>query len=542
MPVLYGQQGLEKIISPAPTVSISTQIDRFEDGRVKKYTFGITLRGKMLVAKGGLLDASGTSTNDLLTLSAAGGTNVSVNSRQANLQQKIGQLQALFKPPTPLNETARTSLQITPWDGSGSNSSIVCYPRVKSVDISEGAWTDFFEYTITLDADYIKVGQNTLGLDSEDDVGVEEDWSIEPDENQRTYKLNHIISAQATSRWVTAESRIVPGFEIARKAVLKKLNPDNSVEDNAVLTSPPSSRLKLNNAIAGMTYFGLGGIIGDALSEQPATTNSGIRVYNASRNISVNETGGKFSVTENWMLIDLNKANLDTKVSSSGGSLIPALEDFTISAKESSENAIKSVSIDGTIVGLRTVRTGAFEPLETRYNNAKQKLDLLIANDYKFLKDRANENGGDGKITAKPTQVTIGHNKLSGTITYNVEFNTKPVPTAIAGLKMADVNYTDSGGNETYAAIDVLGRISGPVFQALGSSTKKTRDITVELVVSAGNDGKAARPSRDTVVGIFVTGMGLRPTTSKVFLDKVTEQFSIYSGRYTLNLTYAYGE
>jgi hypothetical protein len=138
--------------------------------------------------------------------------------------------------------------------------------------------------------------------------------------------------------------------------------------------------------------------------------------------------------------------------------------------------------------------------------------------------------------------VTIGHNKLSGVITYNVEFTTKPLPTSIAGLKMVDINYTDSGGSETYAAIDVLGRISGPVFQALGSATKKTRDITIELVVSAGNDGKATRPARTTVVGLFVTGMGLMPTTSKVFLEKVTEQFSVYSGKYTLNLTYAYGE
>jgi hypothetical protein len=542
MPVLYGQQGFEKIISPAPSVAISTQIDRFEDGRVRKYTFSITLRGKMLVAKGGILNSAGVSTNDLIALSAAGGTNVSGNSRQADLQQKIGQLQALFKPPVPLNETAKTWLQITPWDSSGSTSSIICYPRVKSLDISEGPWTDYFEYTINLDADYLKVGQNTLGMDAEDDVGVEEDWSIEPDENQRTYKLNHVISAQATSRWVNGESRIVPGFEIARKAVLKKLAPDNVLTDNAAISSEPSSRLKINGALSGMTYFGLGGTVGAALSEQSATSSDGVRAYNATRNISVNESGGKFSVTENWTIIDLNKANLDTKVSLSGSTLIPALEDFTISVKDSADNAIKSVSVDGTITGLRTIRTGAFESSDIRYGFAKQKMDLLSATDYKFLRDRANENGGDGKITARPTQVTIGHNKLSGVITYNVEFTTKPLPTSIAGLKMVDINYTDSGGSETYAAIDVLGRIGGPVFQALGSATKKTRDITIELVVSAGNDGKATRPARTTVVGLFVTGMGLMPTTSKVFLEKVTEQFSVYSGKYTLNLTYAYGE
>jgi hypothetical protein len=524
MPVLYGQQGQEKIISPAPFVSIGTQIDRFEDGRVKRYLFNITLRGRMLVAKGGILDAAGTSTNDLITLNNAAGTNVSGNNRQANLQQKIGQLNNLFKPPTPLAETARTSLQVTPWDASGATSSIVCYPRLKSIEIPEGPWTDYFEYTINLEADFVKVGMNTLGLDNEDDIGVEEEWNIEPDENLRTYALTHTASAQATTRWITGENRMVPGFEIARKAVLKKIGGDDSVSDNTALATNPATRLLINNAAAQMAYFGLGG--------------TNVVPYNATRSIQSNQAGGRFAVTEKWTLADLATVNPDSLGSSAAGGLIPALEEYTVQVRDSAESAVITVSIEGTIVGLRSVTEAAFVSPSVRYNAAKTKVDQLIANNYAHFRTRASERTS-ASLTAPPIQVTIGHNKIAGTITYTLEFTSKPIPGSIPNARMVDVTYTDNGGTGTYAAIDVLGRIDGPVYQNLGSSTKKTRDITVDITVNAVN-GVATRPSRNTVVA-YISSIGLYPTASAIFLDKVTENFNPFTGKYQLSLTYAYG-
>jgi hypothetical protein len=525
MPVLYGQQGQEKIISPAPFVSIGTQIERFDDGRVKRYLFVITLKGRMLVAKGGLLDASGVSTNDLLTLNAAGGTNVSGNSRQSNLQQKIGQLLNLFKPPVPLNETARTSLQITPWDASGSTSSIVCYPRVKGIDIPEGPWTDFFEYTINLEADFIKVGSNTIGLDNEDDIGVEEEWNIEPDENLRTYTLTHTASAQATTRWVTAQNKMVPGFEIARAAVLRKTGGDESFGDNAIKASNPAGRVKIDNVAAQMSYFGLG--------------DSSIQVYNATRSIQSNETAGRFAVTEKWTLTDLSVVNPDALGASGSSGLIPALEEYTVQMRDNADSAVVTVSVDGTITGLRTSTDTAFVSPSIRYDAAKAKMDQLLANNYAHIRTRAAQRT-TVTLALKPIQTTIGHNKVAGTITYNLEFSSKPVPGSIPNVRMIDVNYTDNGGTQTYAAIDVLGRINGPVYQNLGSSTKKTRDITVDLTISAV-DGVAPRPARNTVVA-YMSSIGLVPTAGNVFLDKVTEAFNPFTGKYQLSITYAYGD
>lgn len=552
MPVLYGPQGQEKVLAPGPFVSISTQIERFEDGRVKKYLFNLSLKGRMLAYKGGVL--TNTSTADLITQANQPATTVQMNSRQAEIQKKIGQLEELFRPKTPLAQTERPSLQITPWDGSGTNSTILCYPRVKSIDITDGPFTDYFEYTINLEADYLRIGTNTIGMDAEDDVGVEESWTMEPDESLRKYKLTHQASAQATTRWVSGTTnRNVPGFEIARAAVLKKLASDTNLVDNAATGDPPSSKLKLNNLPAGLSYFGLGGALTNAFSEQPASGTDTVRAYDAIRTVTVDEAGGKFSVTENWTIVDLAKANLDDFGARVGSNYIPALEEFTISIKDSAESTMKTLSIDGTITAMRPARTGAFEQPETKYVHAKTKWDLLAVNNYKLIRDRVLAVLGSEYLAIKPAQVTIGHNKAAGTITYNLEFNNRYRPTVFVDAKFFEVSFTDNGGTPLFAAIDVLGRIDpvnpfgkGPVYQNLLNITKTTRDITMEVVVGTINqtDGRPVRPTKAEAFTALAQ-LGLIPDTTlypKLFVEKLTEGFNYTTGRYNFSVTYAYGK
>lgn len=541
MPVLYGPQGQEKVIAPAPFVSIGNQIDRFEDGRVKKYTFTVTLKGRMLAYKGGVL--ANTSTADLLNQANQAPAVVGPESRQAEIQKKIGQLQDLFRPKNPLTGGEAPRLQITPWDGSGANSTISCYPRVKSVDIPEGPFTDFFEYTITLEADFLKVGTNTIGLDNQDDVGVEESWTMEPDEKLRKYKLTHQASAQAMTRWVDSANRVVNGYEIARKAVLKKISSDPSLDDNTIYSQPPSAKLKLAGTAAGMSYFGLGGALTNALSEQPASGSDTVRAYDAVRTITVDEAGGKFSVSENWTIVDLATVNPDTLGATSGGSYIPALEEFTINIRDSAESTLKTASIEGTITALRRNQSGAFESPQNYYQFAKQKWDNVAANNYDIIRQRVVAVLGNEYLSTKPVQVSVGHNKVAGTITYSVEFNNKYFPAALAGAKFVEINSTDNGGTPLFAAIDVLGRPLGPVFQDLGSTTKKTRDITAEVVIGTSQAGIPQRPDRNAVFAA-IAQLGLIPSTAqfpRLFVEKLTEQFSYTTGRYTLNVTYAYG-
>lgn len=541
MPVLYGPQGQEKVIAPAPFVSIGNQIDRFEDGRVKKYTFTITLKGRMLAYKGGIL--ANTSTADLINQANQAPAVVGPNSRQAEIQKKIGQLQDLFRPKTPLAQSEASRLQITPWDGSGANSTIACYPRLKSIDIPEGPFTDFFEYTITLEADFLKVGTNTIGMDAQDDVGVEESWSMEPDEKGRTYKLTHQASAQATTRWIDTANRIVNGYEIARQAVLKKLSSDTTLADNAVYSQPPSSKLKLAGQSAGLSYFGLGGVLANAFSEQPSSGGDTVRAYNALRTVTVDEAGGKFSVNESWMIVDLANSNPDLLGATLGGSYIPALEEFTVNIRDNSESTLKTASVEGTITGLRRSSIAAFETPQAYYQYAKQKWDNVAANNHSVIRQRIMAILGSEYMASKPVQVTAGHNKTSGVITYSVEFNNRYFPAVFADAKFVEISSTDNGGTPLFAAIDVLGRPLGPVFQDLGSTTKKVRDITLEVVLGTNSSGLPQRPSRSTAFAA-IAQMGLIPDTAqfpRLFVEKVTEQFSYSTGRYTLNVTYAYG-
>ena len=50
MPVQYNNQALV----PAPTATISTNFDRYEDGLYKKSLFSITLKGKLFADRGGV--------------------------------------------------------------------------------------------------------------------------------------------------------------------------------------------------------------------------------------------------------------------------------------------------------------------------------------------------------------------------------------------------------------------------------------------------------------------------------------------------------
>lgn len=553
MPVLYGIQGQEKIISPAPFVSIGTQIDRFEDGRVKRYLFTITLKGRMLAYKGGFF-ANNTSTADLISQANQAAAGMEMNKRQGEIQKKIGELQQLFRPKNPLNQTERVSLQITPWDGSGANSTITCNPRFKSIDIPEGPFTDYFEYTITLEADYLKIGTQIIGMDAQDDVGVEESWSMEPDEKLRKYKLTHQASAQATTRWIDAPfNRMVNGYEIARRAVLKKLSSDAALDDNTLYSQPPSAKLKLNNLPAGMSYFGLGGSLANAFSESAASGSDTVRAYDAVRTITVDEAGGKFTVSESWTIVDLAVVNPDDLGAKDGSNYIPALEEFTVNIRDNAESVSKSVTIDGTITALRRNQSGAFENPQNFYQFAKKKWDNLSATNYALIRQRVVAFVPGEFLAAKPTQVTVGHNKVAGTITYNVEYNNLYRPSQFADAKFFHVNWTDNGGTPLFAAIDVMGRTDGanplgkgPVYQNLLNITKTTRDITVEAVMGTVNqtNGLPVKPTRNQVFAALAE-IGLIPSTAiypKLFVEKLTDGFDYTTGRYNFSVTYAYGK
>ena len=78
-------------------------------------------------------------------------------------------------------------------------------------------------------------------------------------------------------------------------------------------------------------------------------------------------------------------------------------------------NAVATVSIDGTVTGLRATTDTAFVQPSVRYDAAKAKVDQLLANNYAHLRTRASERTS-ASLTAPPTQVTVGHNKVAGTI------------------------------------------------------------------------------------------------------------------------------
>jgi hypothetical protein len=160
---------------------------------------------------------------------------------------------------------------------------------------------------------------------------------------------------------------------------------------------------------------------------------------------------------------------------------------------------------------------------------------------------------GSEYLAIKPAQVTVGHNKIAGTITYNVEFNNRYRPPVFSDVKFFEVSFTDNGGGPLFAAIDVLGRVDpsspygkGPIYQNLLNTTKTTRDINMEVVVGVvnQNDGRPLKPSRESAF-LALAQLNLIPNTAiypKLFIEKITDGFNYTTGRYNFSVTYAYGK
>ena len=194
MPVQYNNQALV----PAPTATISTNFDRYEDGLYKKSLFTITLKGKLFADRGGVFkneDGAGATVDYTDGILYAGqnpnefqnseqlvsqsnppsswssqDTNTGYVKQQA-LHKKILALYAAIDPARgqgdlvdrvsqpQTSEIGRPGfLVITGWStGLGQeNSRIECFARVKSIEIPEGGWNVFVDYTITLESEYIR--------------------------------------------------------------------------------------------------------------------------------------------------------------------------------------------------------------------------------------------------------------------------------------------------------------------------------------------------------------------------------------------------
>lgn len=438
------------------------------------------------------------------------------------------------------------------FDDAGAT--IICYPRVASVDFTEGAYVTTCEYTIVLEADYLlrdNAGSdenalvdlegtfaNTDGLRRvdtefkqllEDDSTFfieeySEDWNLEADdsvgesvENPRSYRISHSLSATGKTVYNWNGEIDKSAWEQARDFVLTRLaqNPSGSYPNVAGLIG--SGTVNLVESYGG---------------------------YNHVRTEQINKTAGVYSLTENWLL-------------SSGLST----ENYSMTTNTSSTDPFITVSIDGTIKGLSQVspellgdpvavaHSGAYANALNKYNQISNSGKFGLTSD---IYKRAN-NLIAAQLNSQPASLSIGTNQYTGDITYNLSFNNRPM-NIISGVVSENIQINDTYPGDIFAVIPVLGRQTGPILQYIGGRTEYRRDVSINLVmdytkIPYSGDRQSlilkkpslVEPTASQIAQLLkeLSPQG-EPGVRKYFISPPSENWTPKDGAYSFNISFTY--
>ena len=599
MPVLYkSRDGNEYKIIPAPfctvskeylrknySKSVNTSTDK-ANGPVIGSTFTITLTGTLTSNMGSPLigvtgkddrtfysdtgypsnaDTSaggdGTGSWDFGSPPNPGSSDESDNEHFKSILQKQLALRELFS-----NDGGKMTIS-TP-----TYKPFVCYPRVMSIDfedsgVGDRGWNRTVDYTIQLETDRItglpgpdgKIDEDwdrddfkvTVGSTSYDRVYLDdasEDWAIEFNDSPSkpsddaddstigdlwTFRITHNVSA--TGKTAYEDSGLV-----------------REAWENAKIWA--TSRLK------GPAGYDATTASYDATTT-PVVGIDSYTAYDHVRTENVDEMSGSYSISESWLL-----------------SKNPYLEDFTVSTRYDAESGVTTASIEGTVSGLESRDSEKMDDdydidnttdiTASKYRNAKTRFDELTATSNLIIKNRVANILETDVLNLELISSGNTRNKGAGTISYNYEFNDEKDDCDVFDACSADVqdkikkssvqlNFTQAA--DVFAAITVLGRggssasnyngtgsPTGPVLQDMGTTSLQKVSVAVELTMECDTNS-IFTPTGDTLavaqcVQTWILD-NVKPDTStyKVFVESDVENWAPKTGKYSRNVTFAYG-
>lgn len=462
-------------IIPAPLVDINKVYTRSQGGDQKLGAlFTLTITGQLVAYKG-----SPDSTRTFWTLSGEPADESAIFSDTTKwmdaLERKQEALRILFANDGYLFE-------ITPLDGGPP---IYGYTRTISVNFSAGIWTYLTDYTIVLEATQLFIMGSPLG---DEDAFTQfltqanESWSIEmADDNEKIFNVSHNVSAIGRTSY-TSDGTLTPGWVSASGFVQSKLGYQPS--------------------------------IGNAPGVLNLPITSGYTPYNYFRSLNLDELDGAYSVSETWVL-----------------SLAAAKEDFEVSSTFDVTTGRTTVNVEGTIMGLNTRDTN-FQITTNKYTAAAAYWATVQGEVYV----RGNTYAGVN-LNPQALSQTVGENPITGVISYNYVFDNRP-PNIIASALLETINVQDNFQNDVFAAIPIIGRAAGPIFQPMNTKTPRSRVLTIELHYpsASGLWSFQNKPDVSAIVSMVT------PTATNVFKSDGNDNWDWKNGIYSYLQAWTYGE
>tara|TARA_Y100000310_G_scaffold317039_1_gene369473 strand:- start:173 stop:1603 length:1431 start_codon:yes stop_codon:yes gene_type:complete len=475
MPVSYVGTTFQ---NPTPKVSVTKEFVKAGDGTIIGQNYQITLTGDII-------------STAALTTTGAGQSDLMSRLKDTFTVGKLG------------------TLEVSPYGGLGG---AFTFPNasVASVDIpepsDESMWIQDAQYSITCEADY-ESGDPLFAYQVQD---VSETWDLQENEGvltfdtssdtpYKTYTLTHTV--EATGRRKMSSGTVTNDAWKEAEIYVKALCGDSPTNVN--LSEMPGGTSALNVKQMGST----------STSSINADT---LNAYNHIRVQNVNKGAGSFSQTDTWTLGKVN-----------------ATQELEISVETSATEGDFNVSISGTITGLMT--EVASETSKTRASAYTNALALLPSDSDLYTLANALYTGGGTLLTA-PLGKSVGHNKVSGIITYSLTFNDRLSP-ALANSLSTNINVESSnadGSESVFASIPVIGRALGPVLQQMGTTGERKQRVSIEAVMK-----KAYRtnpPSADAKA----LALTYIPTGTTVIQGPISQTWQPSNGSYSLNVEWTY--
>jgi hypothetical protein len=527
-------------IRPTPLVSMSTSPIRNKLGYIGA-TYNITLTGAII----GEIDA----TTEPLNPNAMD----SIFKHQRSLEK--------------LFSADKLELEI---DHFGDGTILKCFPRLESINFEEGNYYQICRYTINLVADQLFDSENKqvlsskmslIGFDEPDEFknnnldpleDFNESWSFDTVDGQgyamysgstetfrpKVFTVSRTLNATGREIYNKGDDTQKPPWEHARDMIHK-------YHDNTT-----NLQHMMNNSFLGIANTT------HADAPYPDQTDK-YTWYNNVRTESIDKGAGSYQLVDQWTLAPTNNRYLEA---------------FNVSISQGNDTNRTKVNIDGTITGLETwtagkaPRTsgGSSDPDNSEGQTDGDKYDHAeahfrkITNGGKFdttsnVYKRANAFL-DVNLNGSPNSISLGTNKVTGEITYSVEYDNRPT-SYFDSVVYENISVNDTYPGDVYAVIPVLGRPTGPILQYSFGRTEYKRDLSIEFMVdqqhlgyetSSRNGLLYTKPSLtapyksqiDNLIGMMSPAS--EPGIRKYFLNPPQESWNPKEGRYSITCSWTY--
>ncbi len=486
---MYGN----KRLIPVQSVVVAKNYQKTPDGTKVGSLFNLAVNGTLLAYKGSPM-TSGFWTN---TGYPPDETSIVADETQRlkSILRKKEYLRELFA-------EDGLSFEVQSDDGTPP---MKCNPRVLGIDFKENIEHTICQYTINLEADILHGGP-FLAPSGEDRFAhmlsdASEDWNMEindspefagQDQNtfasKQTYRLTHNLSAVGKRHFDEDGNLVKPAWEWAKEWVQPRLGINyDRITSTGVLNLP-------------LTYDG----------------------YNHLRAESIDELGGRYAVTESWII-----------------ATEPAIENFSVTSRKDSSTSLTTVVVEGQVQGL-DIRDSSYQLTQNKYQSAEIKFNEV--DDLVFIRAQALTGL---TLNVRPITQQIQRLYSQGSIQYSVEYNNRP-SNYITGAIWEDIQIQGNVPVDVFASIAVLGRAAGPVLQPLGTITAPTRTLSVQAVMerqeivdlpSAFNNNPRAAGLLTSIINSATPAIN---GFTQVYLSDFNEQWNPFTGNYSLNITWTY--